>query len=85
MFEKIWNSHIVATRGDGQALLAIDRHYVHEGSFHAFGMLDHHGRRVRRPDLTFAVADHYAPSSPRPGPIADAGVARMMMQLRDNT
>ena len=88
MLDKIWNAHAIATREDGQALLAIDRHYVHEGSFHAFGMLDHAARRPRRPDLTFAVADHYAPSSPRPGPVPDLTMdpelAGMMAQLRGN-
>ena len=85
LFDKIWDDHAVVERADGQALLAIDRHYVHEGSFHAFGMLDHAGRRVRRPELTFAVADHYAPSAPRPGPVRDPELADMMAQLRDNT
>ena len=84
LFDKIWEAHVVATREDGQVLLAIDRHYVHEGSFHAFGMLDHAGRPLRRPDLTFAVADHYAPSSPRPGPVGDPELAGMMAQLREN-
>ncbi len=88
MLDKIWDAHAIAARGDGQALLAIDRHYVHEGSFHAFGMLDHAARRLRRPDLTFAVADHYAPSSPRPGPVPDFTIdpelAGMMAQLRTN-
>ena len=84
MLDKIWDAHAIATREDGQALLAIDRHYVHEGSFHAFGMLDHAARRPRRPDLTFAVADHYAPSSPRPGPVLDPELAGMMAQLRGN-
>jgi 3-isopropylmalate/(R)-2-methylmalate dehydratase large subunit len=84
LFAKIWDAHVVASREDGQVLLAIDRHYVHEGSFHGFGMLDHAGRAVRRPDLTFAVADHYAPSSPRPGPVHDAELVQMMGQLRGN-
>jgi 3-isopropylmalate/(R)-2-methylmalate dehydratase large subunit len=84
LFDKIWDAHRVATRQDGQALLAIDRHYVHEGSFHGFGMLDHSGRPLRRPDLTFAVADHYAPSAPRPGPVHDAELVHMMRQLREN-
>lgn len=84
LFDKIWDAHTVSTREDGQALLAIDRHYVHEGSFHSFGMLEHDGRALRRPDLTFAVADHYAPSSPRPGPVQDPALANMMAQLRDN-
>ena len=50
----------------GRALLYVDRHLVHEGSFHAFEMLRRAGRRVRRPDLTVAVADHYVPTARRP-------------------
>jgi 3-isopropylmalate/(R)-2-methylmalate dehydratase large subunit len=85
LFEKIWDAHVVATREDGAALLWIDRHLVHEGSFHAFGMLDHAQRRVRRPDLTFAVADHYVPSHARTLPIADAEAAGLVASLRGNT
>ena len=84
LFAKIWDAHTVALREDGQALLAIDRHYVHEGSFHAFGMLDHAGRMVRQPGQTFAVADHYAPSTPRPGPVADPELADIIGRLRSN-
>ena len=64
MFDKVWARHVVGDRPGGQALLYVDRHLVHEGSFHAFEMLRRAGRRVRRPDLTVAVADHYVPTSP---------------------
>ena len=84
LFDKVWDAHAILHREDGQTLLAIDRHLLHEGSFHAFGMLDHSGRAPRRPDLNFAVADHYAPSHARSRPIADPEVAGMMTQLRDN-
>jgi len=84
LFAKIWDAHAVVRREDGQDLLAIDRHYVHEGSFHAFGMLDHAGRAVSRPALTFAVADHYAPSTPRPGVVVDPELASIIGQLRGN-
>jgi 3-isopropylmalate/(R)-2-methylmalate dehydratase large subunit len=84
LFEKIWDTHVVATREDGASLLWIDRHLVHEGSFHGFGMLDHAGRPVRRPDLTFAVADHYVPSHARALPIADAEAAGLVANLRAN-
>ena len=63
MLEKIWTRHVVATDAGGRDLLYVDRHLVHEGSFHAFEMLRHAGRRVRRPDLTVAVADHYVPTA----------------------
>jgi 3-isopropylmalate/(R)-2-methylmalate dehydratase large subunit len=84
LFDKIWDAHVVATREDGDALLWIDRHLVHEGSFHGFGMLDHAGRAVRRPDLTFAVADHYVPSHARNLPIADAEAAGLVATLAAN-
>jgi 3-isopropylmalate/(R)-2-methylmalate dehydratase large subunit len=84
LFGKIWDAHAVTTRADGTALLWIDRHFVHEGSFHGFGMLDHAGRRVARPELTLAVADHYVPSHGRDRPIADPEVAGIIATLRNN-
>jgi len=82
LFDKIWDAHAVTTREDGTSLLWIDRHLVHEGSFHGFGMLDHTGRKVARPDLTFAVADHYVPSHDRA--IADAEAAGLVATLTRN-
>ena len=84
LFEKIWAAHAVTTRDDGTSLLWIDRHLVHEGSFHGFGMLAHSGRPVRRPDLTFAVADHYVPSHARGLPIGDAEAAGLVANLAAN-
>ena len=39
LFSKIWDAHVVHRRDDGLCLLYVDRHYFHEGSFHAFIML----------------------------------------------
>ena len=64
MFEKIWSRHGVAEGPGGHVLLYIDRHLLHEGSTSAFGWLAKSGRAVRRPDLTFATADHYVLTSP---------------------
>jgi 3-isopropylmalate/(R)-2-methylmalate dehydratase large subunit len=64
MFEKIWSRHIVAEGPGGHVLLYIDRHLLHEGSTPAFGRLAKRGRRLRRPDLSFATADHYVLTSP---------------------
>src|SRR5258705_11171370 len=61
MFEKIWDRHVIVKRGENEALLHIDRNFVHEGSFHAFGALAKEGRRVRKPRQTFAVSDNYVP------------------------
>ncbi len=65
LFEKIWDAHVVHRRDDGLCLLYVDRHYFHEGSFHAFNMLRARGLKVRRPDLSFGFGDHYAPTRAR--------------------
>jgi 3-isopropylmalate/(R)-2-methylmalate dehydratase large subunit len=60
MFEKIWDRHTVYERPDGQTLLYIDRHYVGDDlPLEAFETLRRKGLKVRRPDLTFAMPDHY--------------------------
>ncbi len=63
LIDKIWDAHVV-TRRDGRALIAIDRHYVHEGSHHGFAQVRERGARLARPDLTFGFTDHYAPTRP---------------------
>jgi 3-isopropylmalate/(R)-2-methylmalate dehydratase large subunit len=63
LYEKIFDAHTVATLPSGETLLYIDRHLVHEvTSAQAFDGLRQAGRRVRRPDLTFATADHNVPT-----------------------
>src|SRR5688572_23371447 len=61
LFDKIWQQHVVVSR-EGEALLYVDRNFVHEGAFHAFAQLAKEGRKVRRPRQTFATADHYVPT-----------------------
>ncbi|MBL0144194.1 MAG: 3-isopropylmalate dehydratase large subunit [Betaproteobacteria bacterium] len=65
LYEKIWNAHAVASGPGGRTLLYIDRHLLHDGSFHAFEALRHAGRKVRRPDAAFATPDHYVPTRNR--------------------
>ncbi len=74
LYEKIWDAHVVERRDDGTCLIYIDRHLVHEvTSPQAFEGLRLAGRKVRRPDLTLAVADHNLPTTAR----VDARGARM--------
>jgi 3-isopropylmalate/(R)-2-methylmalate dehydratase large subunit len=43
LVDKLWSAHEIALRDDGAALLWVDRHYVHEGSFHAFRQMKDRG------------------------------------------
>jgi 3-isopropylmalate/(R)-2-methylmalate dehydratase large subunit len=65
LYEKIWNAHAVAQGPGGRTLMYIDRHLLHDGSFHAFEALRNAGRKVRRPDAAFATPDHYVPTQGR--------------------
>jgi len=70
LFDKIWDSHLVATQEDGTCLIYIDLHLVHEvTSPQAFEGLRAAGRKLRRPEKTLAVADHNIPTTNRAGGI----------------
>jgi 3-isopropylmalate/(R)-2-methylmalate dehydratase large subunit len=72
LFDKIWDSHVVHRQDDGTCLIFIDLHLIHEVTTpQAFEGLKHAGRKVRRPDLTMAVADHNIPTSNRKAGIDD--------------
>ncbi len=72
MFEKIWDAHLVAEEPGQPSLIYIDLHLVHEvTSAQAFEGLRMAGRKVRRPDLTIATADHNTPTWDLSLPITD--------------
>ncbi|KMY43597.1 isopropylmalate isomerase [Bacillus sp. FJAT-27916] len=63
IIDKIWEKHIVRKEEGKPDLLYIDLHLVHEvTSPQAFEGLRLKGRKVRRPDLTFATMDHNVPT-----------------------
>ena len=63
LFEKIWDSHVIAQDEGAPAVLYIDAHLVHEvTSPQAFDTLRARGLPVRRPDKTFATMDHAIPT-----------------------
>ena len=67
LFEKIWNSHVVAQEPGSPAVLYVDRHLVHEvTSPQAFTGLRSRGLTVRRPDLTISTVDHGVPTRVNP-------------------
>jgi 3-isopropylmalate/(R)-2-methylmalate dehydratase large subunit len=85
LFEKIWDEHVVRTAEGEPALLYIDLHLVHEvTSPQAFEGLRLAGRKIRRPDLTFATIDHNVPTAPSDFPIADPIANRQIECLRQN-
>jgi len=66
MFEKIWDNHVIHSESGKPSILYIDLHLVHEvTSPQAFEGLRMAGRKVRRPDLTFATMDHNVPTKDR--------------------
>ncbi len=85
MLEKIWGDHLVHEEPGRPSLLYIDRHLVHEvTSPQAFEGLRLSGRRVRRPELTFATPDHNVPTTDRSLPIEDLTSAKQIETLSEN-
>src|SRR5687768_14096235 len=86
LYDKIWDSHVVHEEAGKPALLYIDLHLIHEvTSPQAFEGLRINGRKVRRPDLTFATVDHAIPTRNRHLPFKDPIAAQQVETLRKNT
>ena len=85
LYGKIWDSHVVYEEPGKPSLIYIDRHLIHEGtSPQAFAGLRAEGRKVRRPDLTFAVMDHSVPTTDRTVPILDMDAKAQFDALAKN-
>src|SRR3954466_9138338 len=85
MYDKIWESHVVREAPGEPSLIYIDRHLVHEvTSAQAFAGIEAAGRKVRRPDLTFATADHSIPTKNRQFPIVDQNARLQVEALTRN-
>ncbi|WP_415639979.1 3-isopropylmalate dehydratase large subunit [Paenibacillus sediminis] len=66
MYEKIWENHVIHQEEGKPSIIYIDLHLVHEvTSPQAFEGLRLSGRKVRRPELTFATMDHNVPTKDR--------------------
>jgi len=64
LYDKLWQSHIVDQQDDGNCLIYIDRHIIHEvTSPQAFEGLRSAGRAVAQPGAMLAVPDHNVPTS----------------------
>ncbi|HEY3282688.1 MAG TPA: 3-isopropylmalate dehydratase large subunit [Armatimonadota bacterium] len=85
LYQKIWENHVVETLPTGEVLLYIDRHLVHEvTSPQAFDALRMAGRKVRRPELTFATVDHNIPTDETRMNVADALSRAQIEALKRN-
>ncbi|MGF7150416.1 3-isopropylmalate/(R)-2-methylmalate dehydratase large subunit [Sphingomonas zeicaulis] len=81
LYDKLWEAHVVVEGGDGQTLLYIDRHLLHEVSTpQSFEMLRDDGLPVHRTTTQLAVADHSVPTHDRNQMIADP-LARAQVAL----
>ncbi len=84
LYDKIWSDHIVHQQDDGTTLLYVDRHLIHEvTSPQAFEGLRISKRKVRKPNLTLAVADHNVPTSNRSEGIDDKE-SRIQVEALEN-
>jgi len=85
LFEKVWESHIVAEPKGEPALLYIDLHLIHEvTSPQAFDGLRIAGRKVRRPNRSIATVDHNVPTTANRLVIEDPIAAKQIETLRKN-
>ncbi|MCH8819480.1 MAG: 3-isopropylmalate dehydratase large subunit [Acidobacteria bacterium] len=85
LFEKIWDRHVVHEAPGQPAILYIDCQLVHEvTSAQAFEGLRQAGRKVRRPNLTYATVDHNVPTWDRSLPITDAISRKQIETLERN-
>jgi 3-isopropylmalate/(R)-2-methylmalate dehydratase large subunit len=86
LFDKIWDSHLVARRADGRDLVYIDRHVLHElHAPHAFEQLDKQQRPVRRPDLTFSMQDHTVATKPGRDDATNPSGAAFLKAMREGS
>ncbi len=89
LYDKIWDAHAVHNDAvSGESLLYIDLHLIHEVTTpQAFAGLRDAGRKVRRPDLTLATADHNTPTENQAaglGGVKDAEARNQLETLTRN-
>jgi 3-isopropylmalate/(R)-2-methylmalate dehydratase large subunit len=65
LLDKLWTRHRIQSREDGQDLLFIDRHFIHDVTATAFDMLRARGLKPRAPQRIFGTPDHYVPTHSR--------------------
>ena len=85
LFDKVWNSHVVAQESGSPAVLYIDLHLLHEvTSPQAFSGLRERKLKVRRQDKSFATIDHSVPTSDPSLPMVDLVAGKQIEQMEVN-
>ncbi len=88
LFEKVWDSHVVAAEtSETPAVLYIDLHLIHEVTTpQAFAVLRERGVMVRCPERTLATLDHSTPTLAQDlyGARADTPAFRQVGQMERN-
>ena len=86
LYQKIVDRHTIRELDATHVLLYVDRHVLNEyTSPQAFAGLRQAGRRVARPEASFAVVDHVNPTSPlRSRLVPDPQAARQVDYFEEN-
>jgi len=85
LFEKVWNEHVIVTRDDGNSLLYVDRHLIHDLHFRLFAQLKAAGHTVREPDKLFGVPDHSLPTTAKTLADIPAGEMREAVEVLERS
>lgn len=86
MFDKIWDSHVVADLGDGYDLLHVDRNLLHDLSgVNALDALEDRQLKVRNPELHVSVPDHAVSTAPGRTAATIERSATRVPRLRDSS
>lgn len=85
LYEKVFDRHVARKLPSGRYQLVMGLHLIHEvTSPQAFSMLRERGLPIKRPDRTFATADHIVPTDGAKRPFADAMAEEMLVHLERN-
>ena len=84
LFEKIWDAHEIKVSENGESLLYVDRHFIHDGTSQAFEKLELEGHGVKSPHKTFGTADHYVPTRDGLDGLTDPERRAMVLRLDED-
>ncbi len=85
LFDKIWDSHVVADLGAGNALLHIDRIMIHDlGGPNLFHTMAQRGLQIRHPETVFCTPDHLISSRPGRDSATNKAGAEIVAAFKEN-